>query len=198
MVAQADDEELRNALDKLKTREASDTSTDLHGALVTAIKTLQLDSEPPEPHTGMLVLISRSPDRAARMSKGDVEDQLDEKEMEVMRFIVAYGSLSDAGDYEWLSGDEVVRSAANPWELGKAARDIARRIDAIARSYHVVSLCSGVRAGDAEVEITAKRTIKTADGEFEDQDGTLVLEFDAEAFGPGCTPWVPTKPNSTN
>lgn len=196
VVAKADDAELRTALQALEARQSSDTSTDLHGALVTAIQTLQLDSEPPEPHTGMLVLISRSPDRAARASQGDVEDQLAKRDMEVMRFIVAFGPHSESSDYEWLSGDETVRSAANGWELGKAAREIAKRIDAIARSYQMISLCSAVRAGDVEIEITAHRTIKTADGEFEEERGTLALEFDADKFGPKCTPWTPTGPAS--
>ena len=196
VVAQADDEELRNALKGLEKRASSDTSTDLHSALVTAIKTLQLESNPPEPHTGMLVLISRSPDRAARVSKGDVEDQLGEREMEIMRFVVAFGPHAEAADYEWLSGDEDVRFAANPWELKRAARKVAKRIDAIARSYQVVSLCSAVRAGDAEIEITAKRTVKTADGDFEEESGELVVEFDADEFGPGCTPWTPPESDS--
>jgi hypothetical protein len=194
VVAQADDDELRAALDALKDRSSSDSSTDLHGALVTAIKTLQLESDPPQPHTGMLVLISRSPDRAARVSKGDVEDQFEARDMEVMRFVTAFGPNAKAEDYEWLAGDETIRSAANPWELGRAARQIAKRIDAIARSYQVVSLCSGVRAGDAEITITAKRTIKTEDGDFEDETGELVTVFDANEFGPDCTPWAPTKP----
>lgn len=191
VVAQADDAELQTAFERLEKRKSGDTSTDLHSALVTAIKTLQLDSDPPEPHTGMLVLITRSPDRAARVSKGDVDDQFAERDMEIMRFVVAYGPVAEAGDYEWLSGEEQVWSAANPWELKRAARRVAKRIDAIARSYQVVSLCSGVRAGDAEIEITAKRTVRTEDGDFEEESGTFVTEFAADAFGPGCTPWTP-------
>lgn len=188
VIARADDETVRDKLDRLMDRPSRDTSTDLHGALLASIKTLQLESSPPRPHTGMLLLISRSADRAARTSKEAVEDKLDARDMELMRFVIAYGEHADAEGYEWLTDEANIWTAADEVALQTEARKAAARLDAIARSYYLVSLCSGVRAGATEVEIVARRQPPEAAG-GEAQTGSHVWRFPADGFGPNCTPW---------
>lgn len=186
VIAKDDEGEIDKALARLRTRKSRDTSTDVHSALVSAAKTLQLESDPPKPHTGMLLLLSRGPDRAGRTSREQVDDQLDASDMEVVRFVVAVGS---ADPFAWLSDDVTAVESAS--DLDGAVGRVAQRIDAIARSYYLLSFCSGARAGETKVTIEAERSVTDGDGQPRTQRGTLTETVSAEGFGPNCTPWTP-------
>ncbi|MBN4050304.1 VWA domain-containing protein [Desulfobulbus sp. AH-315-M07] len=184
--AKSDDAKIDQAFERLRTRESKDTSTDMHSALTHALVTLQLESDPPKPHSGMLVLLSRGPDRAGRKTKSDVEDQLDESDMEVVVFVVGVG---EPKTYRWLTDNVATVTEVSDMmsEVGK----VAQRIDAIARSYYLMSFCSGARAGETKVTIEVSRTITDSEGEPVEQHGSVTERISAEGFGSGCTPWTP-------
>jgi hypothetical protein len=194
MASQARDAD--EPLAKLRTRAPRDASTDLNGALLTAIKTLQLQSDDPKPLAGMLVLVSRGPDRAARVSSGEVTDQLDSTDMAISRFVLRLGPLALPVDYDWIATEPPV-VLADPAGAEQTAGAVADRMLGLAQSYYLLSYCSGARSGRHAVKIAASRTVTLPNGERESQTGTLTLPFPADGFGPGCTPWKAPSPEAT-
>ena len=176
-------------LEQLMTRASRDASTDLHSALLTAIQTLQLKTDPPTPHAGMLVLVTRGPDRAARVSRQQVEDQLDASEVEIPTFVVKLGPQAALVDCDWLA-TEPTRWLRNPEIADEEATALADRMLAIAQSYYLLSYCSGARSGTHRVTLAASRSVTLPDGKTEIHTGKLSRSFVAHGFGPGCTPWT--------
>lgn len=158
-----------------------DPSTNLHGALVAAIETL--DEAVANARTplvfGTIVVFSDGTDRAARVSFDDMMDKLSESEHEV--FAIGVGNEIDEDTLHRIgrSGSVRVEDAA---ALTQAFEDIGQRIVAATQRYYLLSYCSPARAGVHEVTVEAVQA---------DRLGSVTYQFDAAGFGPQCNPNTP-------
>jgi hypothetical protein len=73
-------------------------------------------------------------------------------------------------------------------DLGKALYELATKLRTQSTSYYLLSFCSPTRAGQHELTIEARRTIKDEKGKPLEEWGTLSHVFSAEGFGAGCDP----------
>lgn len=158
-----------------------DPSTNLHGAVVAAIDTL--DAAVASARTplvfGTIVVFSDGTDHAARVSFDEMESRLSESEHDV--FAIGVGNEIDESTLARVgrAGSVRVEDAA---ALTHAFEDIGRRIVAATQRYYLLSYCSPARAGTHEV------TVEAVQGEL---SGSVTYEFDAAGFGPQCNPNAP-------
>ena len=140
---------------------------------------------------GTLVLVTRGPDLAGRLKRLDLKRTLAEGERDFARLTIAVGKAAhDAALGMFATMDEIeVQSYAT---LRIALDGVAEQIDALGRSFYVVSACSLSRAGAHTLKIEARRNVTTAEGKNKKQSGTLRHKFDATGFGGGCDPSLPT------
>lgn len=158
-----------------------DPSTNLHGAIVAAIDTL--DAAIATAHTplvfGTIVVFTDGTDHAARVSFDDMESKLSESEHDV--FAIGVGNEIDEDTLARIGRSGSVR-VEDTSALTQAFEDIGRRIVAATQRYYLLSYCSPARAGTHEV------TVEAVQGET---TGRVTYEFDATGFGPECNPSSP-------
>jgi hypothetical protein len=158
-----------------------DPSTNLHGAIVAAIDTL--DEAVAAARTplvfGTIVVFSDGTDHAARVSFDEMETKLSESEHDV--FAIGVGNEIDEDTLARIGRSGSVR-VENAAALTQAFEDIGRRIVAATQRYYLLSYCSPARAGTHEV------TVEAVQGEA---TGSVAYEFDATGFGPECNPNTP-------
>jgi hypothetical protein len=77
--------------------------------------------------------------------------------------------------------------ATDPSAVASAFEAVADRVEAVTRSYYLLSYCSPARAGTHEVRVEAVVTTREKD-KVKEKTGSLTTEFDAEGFGPDCDP----------
>ncbi len=155
-----------------------DPSTNLNGAIVQAIDTLnQAMAESESPLTfGTLVVFTDGSDRAARVSHRDMNRALRDAAFDV--FAVGVGTemqeetLSDIG----LTGYVMID---NTEAVNQAFTAIGERILAQTKRFYLLSYCSPARAGQHQVTVEAVVNGAT---------GTTSYEFDATDFGAECDP----------
>jgi len=158
-----------------------DPSTNLHGALVAAVETL--DAAISRARTplafGTVVVFSDGTDRASRVSYDEMLDRLDDSQHDV--FAIGVGNEIDEGTLARIGRDGSVR-VEDAAALTQAFEDIGARIVAATQRFYLLSYCSPARAGVHEVTVEAVR------GETY---GRVTYEFDAGGFGPQCNPSAP-------
>jgi hypothetical protein len=157
-----------------------DDSTNLHGAVVEGIKTLQkaLDGATQPLKFGTLVIFTDGTDRAARVSREDMMKAVDEAKFDI--FVVGVGAEIDARELRSLGKSGTVLETKRE-EVKKAFDQIASRIEGYTKRYYLLSYCSPARAGEHDIRVE----VKTADG----ASGSLEAhKFDAKGFGPNCDP----------
>ena len=155
-----------------------DPSTNLHGAIVQGVATLQdakAKSEVPL-RFGTLVIFTDGTDRAHRATADDAVTAI--RDSEATTFVIGLGGEVDQAEGERFGKDGFVQ-AADKAAMTAAFKEVADRINARGRSYYLLSYCSPSRAGSHELEVVAV---------LEDQKGKLAYRFDAEGFEPDCDP----------
>jgi hypothetical protein len=160
---------------------AKDPSTNLHGAVVAGIKVLTeaLDESKAPLRFGTLVVFTDGTDRAARVSRGDMGDRIDDAGFDI--FAIGVGNEIDEGTLGDVGRNGYVR-VEDSSALAQAFEAISARILAYKQRYYLLSYCSPARAGKHEVTVEAVH---------ESASGKLSYEFDAEGFGPQCNPEAP-------
>lgn len=158
-----------------------DPSTNLHGAVVAGLAVLDeamAGSRTPL-HFGTLVVFSDGSDRAARVSRGDMNHAIDASPYDV--FAIGVGSEIDEGTLGDVGRDGYVLvedSAA----ITEAFRQVGERITLMTQRFYLLSYCSPARAGTHRVSVEAVTPSAT---------GRATYEFDATGFGPNCNPATP-------
>jgi hypothetical protein len=158
-----------------------DPSTNLHGAVVAGLAALDeamAGSRTPL-HFGTLVVFSDGSDRAARVSRRDMNHAIDASPYDV--FAIGVGSEIDEGTLGDVGRDGYVLvedSAA----ISEAFRQVGERITAMTQRFYLLSYCSPARAGTHRVTVEAVT---------EEASGRASYEFDASGFGPDCNPSRP-------
>ena len=156
-----------------------DPSTNLHGAVVQGIQTLQkaLESAPQPIRIGTLVVFTDGTDHAARVSRDDMMKAVNEAPFDI--FAIGVGAEIDKGELSAIGRNGTVLEA-NPQAVQQAFEQIAARIEGYTKRYYLLSYCSPARAGQHQLRIEAI----TPDGSH----GWLEDQFDAAGFTPNCDP----------
>jgi hypothetical protein len=180
-----------DAFKRLETFESRDHSTDLHGAYRTAFDALAAELDKAGLGVGTIVLVTRGPDRAARVRLGDLDEHMREAPVVVARHVVGVGPEAQQARLGPLATTKPL-FVEDALALSEALRATAERVKAFGLSYYLVSYCSPARAGQHRLEITASRTLPPVDGKKPvTQTGKLRHRFDADGFGGGCDPTIP-------
>src|SRR5262245_36092185 len=154
-----------------------DPSTNLHGAVVQGIQTLEkaLESAPQPIRIGTLVVFTDGTDHAARVSRDDMMKAVNDAPFDI--FAIGVGAEIDKSELSAIGRNGTVLEA-NPQAVQQAFEQIAARIEGYTKRYYLLSYCSPARAGHHQLRIEAI-TQDNAHGYLED-------EFDASGFTPNC------------
>jgi hypothetical protein len=158
-----------------------DPSTNLHGAVLAGFAVLDeaLARSRVPLHFGTVVVFTDGSDRAARVSRSDMNRAIDDSAYDVFAIGVGSeideGTLGDVGRNGYLLVED---SAA----ITEAFRQVAQRVVAMTQRYYLLSYCSPARAGTHRVSVEAVTP---------DASGRLSYDFDAAGFGPNCNPGQP-------
>src|SRR5215813_10777731 len=156
-----------------------DPSTNLHGAVVQGIQTLEkaLATAPQPIKIGTLVVFTDGTDHAARVSRDDMMKAVGDAPFDI--FAIGVGAEIDKGELSSIGRNGTVLEA-NPQAVQQAFDQIAARIEGYTKRYYLLSYCSPARAAKHQLRIEAV-TQDGAHGYLEDQ-------FDATGFSPNCDP----------
>jgi Mg-chelatase subunit ChlD len=170
---------------KLKTFKPKDPSTNLNGAVVEALKVLQrtLAQETKPLRFGTLVVFTDGTDRAARVSKHDLDAAVNAPEYGAFDiFAIGVGAEMNDSHLEDIGRTGTVKETDQA-NLGRAFDQIGARIEGMTARYYLLSYCTPSRAGEHEVRIEAHGD--------RDTTGSLTYKFVADGFGPTCDPNTP-------
>lgn len=167
---------LLRAIDRVAQSPIVDDSTNLYGAVVEALDTLDAAVEREQDAHGALVVFTDGTDRAGRKSEGDVSARLRFSDASV--FAVGVGTELDPEALARIGRTGVLVAAA-PNELTQTFREIADRVNAANQTDYLVGYCSPSRAGRRTLQVSVQN------GKLED---TVSTTFDANGFGAGCSP----------
>lgn len=158
-----------------------DPSTNLHGAVVAGLAELDraMESSRTPLHFGTLVVFSDGSDRAARVTRHDMNRAIDDSPYDV--FAIGVGSEIDEGTLGEVGRDGYVL-VADSAAITEAFRQVGARITQMTQRFYLLSYCSPARAGVHRVTVEAVTP---------DASGRASYEFDAAGFGPDCNPSRP-------
>lgn len=177
---------VEGGLEGLRTWTPKDNSTNLHGAVVEGLRTLDksLQREKKPLKFGTLVVFSDGADRAARVSRKEMLEEMD-KEVYDNYELFAIG-LGEESEMEQANLDEIGRDGTtvgeDPAEVSKAFETVAKRIEQHTKRFYLLSYCTPARKGKHKVRIEVEVEEKGS--------GSLEYEFNADDFGPPpqCNP----------
>lgn len=171
---------LSQALDAAAGASIVDDSTNLHGAVLNALRVLdeevRLDARDGETEAhGSVVVFTDGVDQAGRVDRAAMRRAIAETEHSL--FAIGVGPEIDSARLSEIGVDGAVE--AEPSEIVSAFESVSEQIAGRAQSYYVVSYCSPARAGQRSltVEVATK-----------DQRGHATIPYSAEGFGAGCAP----------
>ncbi len=178
---------LKGGLEGLRSYRPKDPSTNLHGAVVQALAELQkgLAKEQKPLKFGTLVVFSDGADRAARVSREEMNEALRSDEYERFdRFAIGVGDEKELQEarLEDIGRDGTVEGHDRS-KVKESFEQSAERIEAHSKRFYLLSYCPPARAGVHEVEIRVETDEPRGRGK-------LGYEFDASGFGPppDCDP----------
>jgi hypothetical protein len=163
---------------RLSSFRPQDPSTNLHGAVVQGLATLDeaLSHSRVPLHFGTLVVFTDGTDHAARVSRHDMAHAIDESPYDV--FAIGVGDEIDEGTLGDVGRDGYVL-VADSSAITAAFRQVGERIVQMTQRFYLLSYCSPARAGEHRVTVEAVTP---------DASGRLTYDFDAAGFGPDCDP----------
>jgi len=175
---------VQGGLDGLRSYVAKDPSTNLHGAVVEGLRVLneELAKDPRPLKFGTLVVFSDGTDRAARVSRDEMLEAMDQEEYENFEvFAVGLGAEMEQANLEEV-GRDGTELASDKAKVQEAFDKIAQRIEAHMKRFYLLSYCTPARKGSHEVRIVAKLK--------DSGEGSLAYTFVADGFGPppACDP----------
>jgi hypothetical protein len=182
---------VEGGIDGLANWQPKDPSTNLHGAVVRGLETLHesLSDEDKPLKFGNLVVFSDGADRAARVSRSKM---LDEMRKEAYRDYKMYAiGIGDREEMKRAKLGDIGRDGTFVGQDSTNTSDffetVANRIQGHSKSFYLLSYCTPARAGEHEVRIEVNLE--------ERGSGRLRYEFDAEDFGPPPTCNPEREPN---
>ncbi|MGC4065495.1 MAG: hypothetical protein QM784_12780 [Polyangiaceae bacterium] len=175
-------------LDNLLMMVPTDPSRNLRGAVLTGLETLENDlNRTTRPiRRGTLVVFSRGPDIAGRVSSTEFEERTKDNEHQLVYIDVAGDGADEATTR--LGEHHAVRSQG-PENLPIAFEEAGAIAARLTEQYYLISYCSPARAGQRTLRIEV--TVPSTDNEIE-TDG-FETTFDATGFTPGCNSGTPPR-----
>lgn len=179
---------VQGGLEGLRKYKPKDPSTNLHGAVVEGLKELKksLDKDKRPLKFGTLVVFSDGTDRANRVTRDQMKEELGKDEYEHYEiFAIGVGAEIEKANLDDI-GRDGTELASDQAKVKDAFDKIAARIEAHMKRFYLLSYCTPARAGKHEVEIVANRKDPKASGKTQ-------YEFNADGFGPPpeCNPNTP-------
>jgi von Willebrand factor type A domain-containing protein len=179
---------VQGGLDGLRKYKARDPSTNLHGAVIEALRELKtsLDKEKRPLKFGTLVVFTDGTDRAARMSREDMKKEVnDDKYENYEMFAIGVGAEIEKAHLEDI-GKDGTELASDQAKVKEAFDKMAARIEARTKRFYLLSYCTPARKGEHLVRIEANRKEPK-------ESGSLEYKFVADGFGPppDCNPNAP-------
>jgi hypothetical protein len=178
---------LKGGLDGLRSYKPKDPSTNLHGAVVQGLDVLKtgLEREQKPLKFGTLVVFSDGADRAGRVSRDEMRDEIDKPDYEHYdMFAIGIGDQQELesaqlGDI----GRDGTEQGTDRTKIKEAFDKIASKIDAHSKRFYLLSYCSPSRKGEHAVRIEV-------DSKTHGSGGGLEYPFKADGFGPppDCDP----------
>lgn len=166
---------------KLESFRPHDTSRNLNGAIVSGLRELDarlMQAKKPV-RLGTLVVFTRGPDLAGRVSAATLSQALDKTHDEL--FAVGVGSDKNDFSLETIGRDGIERAPAID-AVGVALERAANTVSAAEHADYLLAYCSPARSGKrwlrVEVTIIGKKGDKTT--------GSVETQFNSTGFGPGC------------
>lgn len=158
---------------------STDPSTNLNGAVVKAVATLekQLDAATAPLRFGTLVIFTDGTDHAHRVTREQALNELQQVDFET--FVIGVGAEIDEKELAAFSKTGSALSK-DPTSVGAQFDAIAERIEGFSKRFYLLSYCSPARAGVHKLRVEPFLT----DG----KSGSLEYTFDANGFGPQCDP----------
>jgi hypothetical protein len=173
----------QHAVPALAAVKGSDSSRNLNGAIIAGLKELDARKGGKPVKLGTLVVFSRGPDLAGRVSADVVSDALGETKNDVIGIVIG----PDSSQLDFLPGGVV--HAEDGDSLPIAFEEAGSRVAAAHRKYYLVAYCSPARAGERRVRVEVTYT----DVEGNEKSGDTTYELDATGFGAGCNPDTPPR-----
>lgn len=168
-------------IDQLASFKARDPSTNLNGAVIEATKVLgrQLSASPTPITFGTLVVFTDGTDRAGRVPREKLAEQLDATEFDII--VMGVGAEIDEGALRAIGRDGAILSKDRS-KIAASFQAAAERVEAASKRYYLLGYCSPARAGEHVLRIEARAGGRT---------GSYEYKFDARGFGPNCDPTRP-------
>jgi hypothetical protein len=161
----------------LATYKARDPSTNLNGAIVEALKVLhhQIHAATTPLAFGTLVVFTDGSDRAGRVTRDQLDKELDANDLDIL--VIGVGAEIDADELRRIGRSGAILNK-NRAQIATSFDQAAARIEGLSKRYYLLGYCSPARAGKHVVRI-------------ESGGGSLEYPFDAANFGPQCDPNQP-------
>lgn len=176
-------------LDGLRAYTPRDPSTNLHGAVVTGLETLDkaLHKDKRPLKFGTLVIFTDGTDRAHRVPKADMLEAMAQPQyLDFEIYVIGVGAELEQGAIAEI-GRDGTELAADEAKVAEAFGRVASRIENHAKRFYLLSYCSPSRDGTHTVRIEATATNPKGK---QKRAGSLWYEFDADGYGPppDCDP----------
>jgi hypothetical protein len=178
---------VQGGLDGLKSFKAKDPSTNLHGAVVEGVrelkKSLEQDKKPLK--FGTLVVFTDGTDQAARVTRDQMNKELDKKDYEHYEFYaIGVGAEMQEKELKDIGRNGTVM-ASDRSKVQEAFDKVAARVEAHMKRFYLLSYCTPSRAQEHTVKIEAHQKVNDSENE-----GHMVYKFKADGFGPppDCDP----------
>jgi len=172
---------VQGGLEGLREYRAKDPSTNLHGAIVQGLRTLKkgLAREKKPLKFGTLVVFSDGADRAARVSREEMLDEIKKEEYDFYElFAIGIGDKDELKGAKLKQiGRDGTRVSEDSEKIRELFEDVATTIENHTKRFYLLSYCTPARAGTHEVRVRVAP-------EGKKKRGKLRHEFDAEGFGP--------------
>lgn len=179
---------VQGGLDGLRSYKPKDPSTNLHGAVIEALRELRkgLDKERKPLKFGTLVLFTDGTDRAGRVSRDDMKKEIeDDKYKDFEMLAIGVGAEMEKAHLEDV-GRDGTELASDRNKVKDAFDRMAAKIEAHTKRFYLLSYCTPARKG--EHEVTVEAVTKNPDS-----SGKVAYKFKADGFGPppDCDPKAP-------
>jgi hypothetical protein len=166
---------------RLSTFKAADPSTNLNGAIISALKVLhrQMSSASTPLVFGTLVVFTDGSDRAGRVTRDQLHKELEKNELDVL--VIGVGTEIDGDELHYIGKNGAILTKDRT-QIASAFDQAAARIEGFSKRFYLLGYCSPARAGTHVVRIETNAA---------GASGYLEYKFDARGFGPNCDPNQP-------
>jgi hypothetical protein len=165
----------------LLSQKQADSSSNLNGALLTAISQLdfELNSAPQAIKLGRLVVIAGGPDLAGRTSKERLDERLDQVSHHV--FALGIEKEPNTGFTEDIGRNGTVLATSID-NMESQLAELAKMIEDDLGQYYLLSYCSPARSGQRLLLVD----VTSPQGDGSEDTGSVEIQFSSDGFKSGC------------